>query len=124
MAPTSRSEGTHPAIVAAAAALAALALFAVAAWMGWFPGAPSVITPASVAMPAQQASGGVASEYSLPELPACANCGTVASVDKKAVWEVRVKLEDGTNRSVKFTAEPAFRVGDRVRLEGATLVRD
>lgn len=201
-APGAVRSGTHPAIIVAAVAVAAFAVVGVAALMGWLPNASSVTTPASVAMPSQQVSGGVASEYPVPEQPAepatrvapaakpapakpapakpaCTNCGTVTAVaaieqpgegsglgavlggvvggvlghqvgggrgkdvatvagavggayaghqiekgQKKAVtWDVRVKLEDGTNRTVKFTTEPAFRVGDKVRLEGATLVR-
>jgi outer membrane lipoprotein SlyB len=249
--------GAHPAIIVAAVAVTAFAVVGTAALMGWLPSASSVTTPASVAMPSQQVSGGVASEYSVPELPAepapkaeptapevrtsqtktaakpapspvpevgssqtktaskpqaqpstpvyresapsppvvasspasspapapakpaCTNCGTVTSVSaieqpgegsglgavlggvvggvlghqvgggrgkdvatvagavggayaghqiekgqKKAVtWDVRVKLEDGTDRTVKFTTEPAFRVGDKVRLESGKLVR-
>jgi hypothetical protein len=36
---------------------------------------------------------------------------------------VRVKLEDGTHRTMRYEAEPAFRVGDRVRIENGLLVR-
>jgi outer membrane lipoprotein SlyB len=237
-APGAVRSGTHPAIIVAAVALTAFAVVGTAALMGWLPSASSVTTPASSAMPSQQVSGGVASEYTVPELPAepapkaeptapevrtsqtktaskpqaqpstpvyresapsppvvasspasspapapakpaCTNCGTVTSVSaieqpgegsglgavlggvvggvlghqvgggrgkdvatvagavggayaghqiekgqKKAVtWDVRVKLEDGTDRTVKFTTEPAFRVGDKVRLESGKLVR-
>jgi outer membrane lipoprotein SlyB len=38
-------------------------------------------------------------------------------------WEVRVRLEDGTNKVVRFETEPSWRVGDKVRVENGRLVR-
>jgi outer membrane lipoprotein SlyB len=45
------------------------------------------------------------------------------SKSRSLTWEVRVKLEDGTHRTMRYEAEPAFRVGDRVRIENGLLVR-
>jgi len=59
---------THPAIIVAAVAVAAFAIVGIAAFMGWLPGAASVTTPAGLA-PGQQVSGGVASEYPVPQAP-------------------------------------------------------
>ncbi len=39
-----------------------------------------------------------------------------------AAWDVRVRLEDGTNKVVRYTTEPSWRVGDKVRVEGGRLV--
>lgn len=37
-------------------------------------------------------------------------------------WEVRVRLEDGTNQVMRYTTQPAFRVGDRVKVEDGRLL--
>ncbi|MBK6982197.1 MAG: glycine zipper 2TM domain-containing protein [Betaproteobacteria bacterium] len=37
-------------------------------------------------------------------------------------WNVRVRLEDGTNKVVRYTAEPSWRVGDKVRIENGRIV--
>jgi outer membrane lipoprotein SlyB len=39
-------------------------------------------------------------------------------------YEVIVRLEGGGSQAVSYEAEPAFRVGDRVKVENSTLVRD
>lgn len=38
-------------------------------------------------------------------------------------WDVRVKLEDGSSKVVRFNSEPSWRIGDKVRVENGTLVR-
>jgi outer membrane lipoprotein SlyB len=38
-------------------------------------------------------------------------------------WDVRVKLEDGSNAVVRQTTQPSWRVGDKVRVENGKLVR-
>jgi uncharacterized protein YcfJ len=37
-------------------------------------------------------------------------------------WEVHVRLEDGTNQVMRYTSQPAFRVGDRVRVKDGQLL--
>ncbi|MGE0356138.1 MAG: glycine zipper 2TM domain-containing protein [Burkholderiales bacterium] len=37
-------------------------------------------------------------------------------------WDVRVRLEDGTNKVVRYTSEPSWRVGDKVRVEEGRIV--
>lgn len=39
-------------------------------------------------------------------------------------YEVIARLEGGGSQAVSYEAEPAFRVGDRVKVENGTLVRD
>ncbi len=38
-------------------------------------------------------------------------------------YEVRVRLEDGSYRTAKFTSEPGMRIGDKVRFENGRLMR-
>jgi hypothetical protein len=39
-------------------------------------------------------------------------------------YEMAVRLENGGSQTVSYAAEPGFRVGDRVKVENGTLVRD
>ncbi len=38
-------------------------------------------------------------------------------------WNVTVKMDNGSNRTVTTTSEPTVRSGDRVRVAGSTVVR-
>lgn len=50
--------------------------------------------------------------------------GNQVEKNKNAIvsWEVRVRLEDGTNQVMRYPTEPAFRVGDRVKVEDGRLL--
>ncbi|HEX4944073.1 MAG TPA: hypothetical protein VFV55_06935, partial [Usitatibacteraceae bacterium] len=50
--------------------------------------------------------------------------GNEVEKNKGAVtaWDVRVRLEDGSNKVVRFNSEPSWRVGDRVRIENGAIV--
>jgi len=37
-------------------------------------------------------------------------------------WDVRVRLDDGSTRTVRSTTQPSWRVGDKVRVENGKLV--
>ncbi len=37
-------------------------------------------------------------------------------------WDVRVRLEDNTNKVVRFDSEPPWRVGDKVRIDNGRIV--
>jgi outer membrane lipoprotein SlyB len=39
-----------------------------------------------------------------------------------AFWEVRVRMEDGASRVIRFDSEPRMRVGDKVRVENGRIV--
>lgn len=39
-------------------------------------------------------------------------------------WEVDVRMDDGSSRTVSYQAQPGFRQGERVRLENGTLAHD
>ena len=52
----------------------------------------------------------------------CRNCGTVTGiVTYSDAWEVRVRLEDGDGRVVRYRTRPPWRLGERVRLENGRL---
>lgn len=54
----------------------------------------------------------------------CVNCATVAAITTYTdAWEVRVRFEDGTSRTVSYPTQPNLRLGDRVRLEDGRLNR-
>jgi hypothetical protein len=55
----------------------------------------------------------------------CVNCGTVtAIVAYPDQWDVRVRFEDGSIRTLRYPTPPPFRNGQLVRLEEGRLVRD
>ena len=54
----------------------------------------------------------------------CRNCGTVAAIATYPdAWEVRVRFEDGSERTIAYPTAPRLRLGDRVRLEEGRLNR-
>lgn len=63
--------------------------------------------------------------YAKPRVDAlCVNCGSIAAITTYPdSWEVRVRFEDGTTRSVRYDTQPPLRLGDRVRLENGRLNR-
>jgi hypothetical protein len=113
--------------------VAGFAIVGTAAVMGWLPSARSIpTTPVSMASPAQQVAGGVATEPEPAPQPvaACPNCGSITSItaiekgrSPTGTREVRVRLDDGTRRVMRYEAGPALRVGDKVRIENGLLVR-
>ena len=57
---------------------------------------------------------------------ACVNCGVVSALTTypPGLWEVRVRMEDGELKSFHFRRQPSYRIGERVRADGARLARD
>jgi outer membrane lipoprotein SlyB len=48
----------------------------------------------------------------------------IEKANKRSVsYEVRVLMEDGTYRTVRYETEPGVRVGDKVRIENGRLIR-
>jgi hypothetical protein len=124
-------------VVVAAIAAAAFALAALAWIFGWMAPRAAVPTPASFASPGQQVAG------TLPDMALAPGETLVASADAAAPgakaapkasvtavrsagrqWEVRLRFEDGSTRTLLYSERPAFRVGARVRLEDGRLVAD
>lgn len=66
--------------------------------------------------------------WPMPPERARARCETCGEVVVVTVWpdmsEVRVRFEDGRQRTLRAPAPSRWRVGDRVRLEQGRLVRD
>ncbi len=65
-------------------------------------------------------------QYRRPPAPdeRCRNCGTVAAIATYPdAWEVRVRFEDGSERTIAYPTAPRLRLGDRVRFEEGRLNR-
>ena len=60
------------------------------------------------------------------EAAICANCGVVSAITTypPGLWEVRVRMQDSELQSFHFRRQPSYRIGDRVRVDGARLARD
>jgi outer membrane lipoprotein SlyB len=43
---------------------------------------------------------------------------------KKTRWDVTVLMDDGSRRTVPFDADPGFRVGDKVKMNGNVITRN
>jgi hypothetical protein len=60
--------------------------------------------------------------------PGCTGTYTIKTRDRIATstkhHEVIVRLKNGGTQAVSYEAEPGFKVGERVRVENGTLVRD
>jgi hypothetical protein len=55
----------------------------------------------------------------------CANCGVVSSITSyPGLWDVRVRLEEGGAQTFRYRTLPPYRIGDRVRVDGAHLTFD
>lgn len=60
-----------------------------------------------------------------PQPAVCGTCGTVHSITVYPdLYEVRVRFDDGSRRTMRYQKPPRWRVGDRVRLDNGRLVRD
>jgi hypothetical protein len=63
---------------------------------------------------------------------ACRDCGVVVSVKELQLkgrtakqtrqYQVRVRMSDGSERTVTYSTEPAWKAGDRVRLQNGRVV--
>ena len=53
----------------------------------------------------------------------CVNCGTIASIGSSGgAWEVRVRFEDGSLETLRYSDRPRLRIGERVHLEDGRLI--
>jgi hypothetical protein len=107
----------HPGVLYSLMVIAAMAVivFSVAgivAMMGWMPG-----TLSSGAKPARPHVATAPID--------CRDCGVVESlraVDESANFEIRVRMNDGTYRTLYERARPALAVGQKVRVTGRGLI--
>jgi outer membrane lipoprotein SlyB len=54
---------------------------------------------------------------------ACATCGVVTGIKKRALYDVTVQMDDGRVIIISQSQAPAIELGDRVRVNGDVLVR-
>ena len=107
----------YPLMLIAAIAVIVFSVAGIATMMGWIPGALS-----SSAVPARAQPVPV-SKQAKPRVvtaaAACQDCGVVESmrVVKKSVnYEIRVRMNDGTVRTLYERARPALTIGQKVRV--------
>ncbi len=107
----------YPLMLIAAIAVIVFSVAGIATMMGWMPGALS-----SDADPAR-ARAVPASKPAKPRVmtPAadCRDCGVVESmraVEKSVDYEIRVRMNDGTYRTLYERARPVLTVGQKVRV--------
>ncbi len=53
----------------------------------------------------------------------CANCGVIASVKKRGLYDITVQMDDGRLVTLSQSDKPALEEGARVRINGDVLVR-
>lgn len=122
---TSGAAGTvvkHPGILYPVMLLAAIAVIVfsvagIATMMGWIPGALSSGADPVRAQPVS------ASQQAKPRVvtaaTGCRDCGVVESmrvVEKYVNYEIRVRMNDGTSRTLYERAQPALTIGQKVRV--------
>ena len=116
------TEGKHPGILYPLMLIAAIAVIVfsvagIAAMMGWMPAALSSDADPARVQPAP------ASQLVRPRVvnaaTDCRDCGVVESmraVEKSINYEIRVRMSDGTHRTLYERARPALTIGQKVRV--------
>lgn len=107
----------YPLMLIAAIAVIVFSVAGIATMMGWMPGALS-----SGAEPAR-AQPVTASRLAEPRVVTaatdCRDCGVVESmrlVEMSVNYEIRVRMNDGTSRTLYERAQPALTIGQKVRV--------
>jgi hypothetical protein len=107
----------YPLMLIAAIAVIVFSVAGIAAMMGWMPAALSSDTDPARAQPVP------ASKLAQPRVVTgatdCRDCGVVEfmrAVEKSANHEIRVRMNDGTYRTLYERARPALRIGQKVRV--------
>lgn len=112
-----RSGILYPLMLIAAIAVIVFSVSGIATMMGWMPSIlsrsadPARVKPAAAAEPGPARAFGGAS--------ACRDCGVVESVravEKSRRYEIRVRMGDGTSRTLYELARPGFTSGQKVRV--------
>ena len=113
----------YPLMLIAAIAVIVFSVAGIATMMGWMPGALS-----SDADPAR-ARAVPASKPAKPRVVTtaanCRDCGVVESmraVEKSVDYEIRVRMNDGTYRTLYERARPVLTVGQKVRVTDRGLI--
>jgi len=122
---TSGTEGTgvkhlgilYPVMLIAAIAVIVFSVAGIATMMGWMPAALSSGADPARAQPVP------ASKLAQPPIvtaaTGCRDCGVVESirvVEKSVNYEIRVRMNDGTSRTLYERSQPALTIGQKVRV--------
>ena len=106
----------YPLMLIAAIAVIVFSVAGIATMMGWMPGLLSDAGPA-------RAQPLPASKLGKPRIVTaateCRDCGVVESmraVEKSVDCEIRVRMNDGTSRTLYERARPALTIGQKVRV--------
>jgi hypothetical protein len=107
----------YPLMLIAAIAVIVFSVAGIATMMGWMPGALSSDADPARAQPVP------ASKLAQPRVVTaathCRDCGVVESmraVEKSVNYEIRVRMNDGTSRTLYERARPALTIGQKVRV--------
>lgn len=112
-----RSGILYPLMLIAAIAVIVLSISGIATMMGWLPGVLSRGADPARAQPAAAIEPGT--PRAVPGANACRDCGVVESVravEKSGRYEIRVRMGDGTFRTLYEATRPKFTVGQKVRV--------
>jgi hypothetical protein len=108
----------YPLMLIAAIAVIVFSVAGIATMMGWMPGALSSDAGPARAQPVP------ASKLAQPRVVTtaatdCRDCGVVESmraVEKSVNYEIRVRMNDGTYRTLYERARPVLTIGQKVRV--------
>jgi hypothetical protein len=118
-----RSGILYPLMLIAAIAVIVFSISGIATMMGWMPSVLSRSTDPARAQPA--AATGHGTPRAVDAASACRDCGVVESVravEKSRRYEIRVRMGDGTFRTLYEASRPALTVGQKVRVTGQGVV--
>jgi outer membrane lipoprotein SlyB len=62
-------------------------------------------------------------QHAAAEQKTCLNCGVVATIRKRGIYDITVRMDDGRVITLSQDEAPALAPGDRVRVNGDVLVR-
>ena len=106
----------YPVMLIAAIAVIVFSVAGIATMMGWMPGLLSDAGPAGAQpVPASK----LAEPRVVTAATDCRDCGVVESmraVETSVNYEIRVRMDDGTSRTLCERARPALTIGQKVRV--------
>jgi hypothetical protein len=113
----------YPLMLIAAIAVIVFSVAGIATMMGWMPGAlssgadPARAQPVRASKLAKLRVGTAATD--------CRDCGVVESMramEKSVNYEIRVRMNDGTSRTLYERAQPALTIGQKVRVTDQSVI--
>lgn len=112
-----RSGILYPLMLIAAMAVIVFSISGIATMMGWMPGLLSRGADPVRVQPAAATEPGT--PHGLAGAQACRNCGVIESVralHPSQRYEIRVRMGDGTSRTLYEATRPRVTVGQKVRV--------